>query len=724
MNLLFPFTGELAHAFGWAILHSVWQAFLIYACLRIVLRLWPMASARIKYNLAFISLAGIFIWFLVTLYGQIIALPAADITAATQLADTQQLDMMNDAAAISPEASGITLLFPGLEMYLPILAGLYLAGVAVMLIRLLSDLFQLQHIRTTQVQQPGAEWEQYISRLAGRLQITGKVTLLTSTYISVPVMMGYFKPLVLLPAAMLTQLSPEQLEAILLHELAHIKRNDYLLNIFQSIVETILFFNPFVWWITKQIRLEREHCCDDLVIASTAQPLHYARALVALEENRLTANPLAMAAAADKQHLLHRIKRIMEMKTKHLNYSQQLLAILIIATGLVGIAWLNPATGKTTEDRTTSPDQTAVTTPANVQPSRTLTKNATIHNGSYRTIVIANDTVIAMPEPPLPPLADTTVPTAPSAPSVKRSPAAPTPPAPPSAPEMEEYTWQTQQQVKMAMAQLDKVDMKEVQKEVSKALQSIDWKKISQEISANTSNANAEVEKALKNINWSAISDNVAKATANINWDEINNNVRKATANIDWTEIQAEISKARAASEKAFAEARLHNSAKTSAAQAKAEKEMRKSEEAFRKAEQHLRETQNTTEKKVREAARKDAARHRNDDIRQEREEAIHRSHMDQERGDMEAERRAANAERESANHQRTQTNAMINEMKKDNLLGKGDAFKINYRDNTLYINDVKQSAEVLSRYKKYLGKVKKMDINYSADNRHVSIED
>lgn len=348
MTSLFPFTTDIIRAFGWTLLHSFWQAFFVFACLRIVLRIWPMANAAIKYHLSFLSLAGIAGWFLVTFYNQLDAIKEAQLI--------QEMAMTWDSASIAAamehlpqQNNGLQMMLPGMESYFPFLVAAYIIGVTLMTIKLCLDLAQLRQMRQEGISAMGATWDKHLLRLAESMGVTRKVQLFISQHLQVPVMIGFLKPVILLPAAMVSNLSPEQLEAILLHELAHIKRNDYLLNIFQSIVETILFFNPFVWWISKNIRLEREHCCDDLVIAGTVQPLHYAKALVALEEYRLTANPLAMAAADDKHHLLHRIKRIMEMKTKNLNYSQRVLALLIIMVGLVSIAWLNP--GNKTEKK-------------------------------------------------------------------------------------------------------------------------------------------------------------------------------------------------------------------------------------------------------------------------------------------------------------------------------------------------------------------------------------
>ncbi|HVI47348.1 MAG TPA: M56 family metallopeptidase [Chitinophaga sp.] len=543
MNLL-PITGDLARALGWAILHAIWQAFFVYACLRVVLKLWPQASARIKYNLSMFSLAGIFTWFLITLYQQL-----QSVLEVRQMTLQVVMDhaIAVQPAAIYPSETQMVRLFPNLEMCFPILVTLYIIGIVVMTIKLISDLLQLQHIRTHQVQSMGEAWEKHLERLAARLKIPRRVQLLVSGYVQVPVMLGFLKPVILLPVAMVNNLSEEQLEAILLHELAHIRRNDYLLNILQSIVETILFFNPFVWMISRIIRQEREHCCDDLVIASTVQPLHYAQALVALEEYRLTANPLTMAAADNRQHLFHRIKRIMEMKTKHLNYSQKFLAVLIITTGLISIAWLNPVKGKEQKKEIV------------------VEKTSLHHKGTADSSLPVKAAPVAVPAPePLPaPSADVAPAADPETALAPLSALAATPDtldpldtktdvqvktnvktnvntrvkrniildtdeslSPAAREEIRKQVKEAQKSVEVAMRRLKEVDMKRIQAEAKAATEKIDWKAISEA----TQKAQAEAAAALKNINWDKINLDVQNALDKVDWKGMNEKVTKELA--------------------------------------------------------------------------------------------------------------------------------------------------------------------------------------------------
>src|SRR5207248_2177204 len=127
---------------------------------------------------------------------------------------------------------------------------------------------------------------QLLSRTAERLRIRSAVSLLQSTLVQVPCVLGYFRPVILLPVSIVSGLAPHQLEAILVHELAHIRRHDYLVNLLQTLVETVFFYHPAIWWLSNRIRCDREHCCDDVVVAVLGNKVEYGRTLLALEQRR------------------------------------------------------------------------------------------------------------------------------------------------------------------------------------------------------------------------------------------------------------------------------------------------------------------------------------------------------------------------------------------------------------------------------------------------------
>jgi hypothetical protein len=140
----------------------------------------------------------------------------------------------------------------------------------------------------------------------------------------VPTVIGWLRPVVLLPIASLSGLTTQQIEMILAHELAHIRRHDFIVNLMQAVVETLLFYHPAVWWISQRIRVEREHCCDDVAVAMFGDPLQYARALTRFEELRL--DPAHALLAANGGSLLTRIRRLVGTRGESANWSSQLAA--------------------------------------------------------------------------------------------------------------------------------------------------------------------------------------------------------------------------------------------------------------------------------------------------------------------------------------------------------------------------------------------------------------
>jgi beta-lactamase regulating signal transducer with metallopeptidase domain len=167
--------------------------------------------------------------------------------------------------------------------------------------------------------------------------------LLESALVEVPTVIGWFRPVILVPATFFTGLPPEQIEAILIHELAHIRRHDYFVNLFQIGIETLLFYHPVVWWISRAIRQEREHCCDDLALQIVGDREVYVRALASLEESRSL--PMAITLAATGGSLLQRIKRIAGVGVPNRSNRRWLLmggALLVVVLIAATVAILFP----------------------------------------------------------------------------------------------------------------------------------------------------------------------------------------------------------------------------------------------------------------------------------------------------------------------------------------------------------------------------------------------
>jgi beta-lactamase regulating signal transducer with metallopeptidase domain len=269
-------------------MHSLWQgavAACVFALLRFALR---RAAAQVRY------LAGC---------GSLVLLAAAPLVTfvsrpATLFPFFSTSSASYTAGAITNQGgTPIEAFAPALPAFLPQLARVladslpwvvaaWLMGSAVFLARWLQGCWWIRRAKRLQTEPVREEWLERLNDLKCRLNLFRPVGLLKSALVDVPMVVGWLRPVILLPASSLTGLSPEQLETILAHELAHVRRYDYLVNAFQTLVETFIFYHPAVWWISRCIREEREHCCDDLVARLYEDRMPYARALMMLETLR------------------------------------------------------------------------------------------------------------------------------------------------------------------------------------------------------------------------------------------------------------------------------------------------------------------------------------------------------------------------------------------------------------------------------------------------------
>ncbi|MDQ6756504.1 MAG: M56 family metallopeptidase [Bacteroidota bacterium] len=333
MNLSALQHSAFLQSLGWAIANSLWQTGALWVVYHIVNGIHKNTSARFKNNLSTILLFSSFVWFCISLFNKYSILGTLKILEKHQHSDTRLVNTANQAW------QGILIKF---YFVLPYLSIAYLLLLLLLAARLIKSYHFTYFIKNNGLQKPDVEWKLFTEKVARHMGIAKKVTLWISQHIDVPATIGFLKPVILIPLSSVNQLTEDQMEAIILHELSHIKRNDYLLNMFISIIETLLFFNPFVVLLTKIIKRERENCCDDIVIQYQYDRHSYASALLSLEQSRNINMHLALTATTGKKQLLHRIKRIMEIKSNtNFNYGQK-LAVLILITGIFcSIAWLS-----------------------------------------------------------------------------------------------------------------------------------------------------------------------------------------------------------------------------------------------------------------------------------------------------------------------------------------------------------------------------------------------
>jgi beta-lactamase regulating signal transducer with metallopeptidase domain len=323
-----------AQAVSWALLQFVWQGAVVGALTALALLVLRRSAADARYVVSSIALALMLTLPVVTgvqKYQAVKAATASTVPGSIVFHNGVLVDAGGDRFAFDrlewlnagmPSPAAATAARPSaveLAAIARVFFVLWIAGVTTLTLRLLTGFLWVQRLRTHGVRPAGEHIGRAAARLAQRLRISRAVALLESSLVDVPTVIGFLKPVVLLPGAALAGLTPEQIEAILAHELAHIRRHDYLVNLLQTLVETLLFYHPAVWWLSRRIRIEREHCCDDLAVSLCGDPVAYAAALADLESLRssepLAAHHIAMAATGGS--LLQRVRRLLGARSSH-----------------------------------------------------------------------------------------------------------------------------------------------------------------------------------------------------------------------------------------------------------------------------------------------------------------------------------------------------------------------------------------------------------------------
>ncbi len=302
------FSPQLIDALGWTIIHSLWQGALFALLLGLALVLLRAYSAQARYLVSVGFLLAFFVAVGLTFTGsyveprsvqdrQVIE-PRSVQVGSGQLeplsvpGQAQERSKVLNRSGDSGRFEVITTYFSG---HLPLIVTLWLMGVLVLQLRFLGQLVYIQRLKSYATGKLPAEWNDRLRELEKRLDISKPVRYLTSARVESAFTTGWLKPVVMLPAGILQELRESQLIAILAHELAHVKRHDFAVNLLQTLLSTFFFYHPGVWWMSARIHDEREHCCDDLAVMATGERIDYARTLVQLQEKELVAPKLAMA---------------------------------------------------------------------------------------------------------------------------------------------------------------------------------------------------------------------------------------------------------------------------------------------------------------------------------------------------------------------------------------------------------------------------------------------
>ena len=319
-----PWTERL----GWTLLHFLWQGILLaalYALARAVAG--GGISARGRYAIACASL---------------LTMTAAPAVTYWWLGNSGQASQVGNVTAWSARP-----LVPGIayspvtdpwQQAMPAIVMAWFAGAALCSFRLLMGYIAATSLRRSRNAPVPTEWQQILDRLIERMHMSRKVRLLATDRVNSPSVVGWLRPVIFAPVGVLCGLAPAQLEAVLAHELAHVRRHDYLVNVLQGMVESLLFYHPAVWWISQQIRAEREHCCDDLAVAACGDVLVYTSALAELESMRPARFKAALSA--NDGSLLRRIRRLTNPAATHrlAGWGAAWSSAALLLLGLAGVA--------------------------------------------------------------------------------------------------------------------------------------------------------------------------------------------------------------------------------------------------------------------------------------------------------------------------------------------------------------------------------------------------
>jgi beta-lactamase regulating signal transducer with metallopeptidase domain len=369
MNTLFSILAHpMAEAIGWTLVHSLWQGLVVVLLAKIALHCIPANRPNVRYAVALSGLTMILLGSVVTaslllpeqhgvrtisLY---YAAPSAPVVAAQA-----SPAFIQDAARF-------------IEGQIPLILALWMAGVLLFTLRLAVGWAYITRLRATATPVTD-EWRSLLDDLKQQFRLTANITLSESSRISVPAVVGFFKPVILVPVGVFTGLSQQQAEAVLLHELSHIRRHDFLINALQSLLEVLYFFNPFVWMLSSTARNEREYCCDDQVV-NRYHPRVYAEALTYLENFRLSKPALAISLSGERNNLLYRIQRFMEKSRRNNPVPQWMVPVVLAVAGIISMSWLTIGNDPAKDEASRKAYAQAVQpyTPADTIPADTIGK--------------------------------------------------------------------------------------------------------------------------------------------------------------------------------------------------------------------------------------------------------------------------------------------------------------------------------------------------------------
>lgn len=338
---------RVVQALGWTIVNSLWQAALAAGLFFLLMLLFRRSSSRLRYYTGILTLLLVAVTAVVTFIGNYNSYDPS-VTAA---AEPLRAAVVN-AQAVPGRSSLLHAVQDYFNRHLPLIVSAWLLGVLILVLRLAGGFLYNSRLKVKGVTPAAPHWQERLETLCRKIVLKKRVSLKESTIARIPMTLGYFKPVIFVPLGLLTGLPHDQVEALLAHELAHIARSDYLVNIFQSLIDIVFFYHPAVHWISSFVRHERELCCDDMAVTLMGNSRSYVRALANIHGWGFTRPGFAMNLARNEQKLFHRIRRIVKMKNKGATSAHGLVVACVLgllfitfglSTGTAGILNQPPA---------------------------------------------------------------------------------------------------------------------------------------------------------------------------------------------------------------------------------------------------------------------------------------------------------------------------------------------------------------------------------------------
>jgi len=486
---------------GWSLINSLWQMALLWVVYQFITVFFHKIRPAHKTSLAtFLTFSG-FAWFVYTLITSLVS-------------QTNSITSFYNTGMISDTGWKY---FAG--KILPYASIAYLVILIAPVWQFIRNYRFVQMIRNTGIKKMDVAWRMYVKRTSVAMGIARDVKIWLSEWVTSPVTIGYLKPIILIPVAAINNLTPHQLEAVILHELSHIYRYDYFLNLILSFIKTVLYFNPFVKLLVKSIEKEREHSCDEMVLQFQYKPGEYASALLRLEQNKH--RQMVMAAAGKNHDLLNRIESILGMRNKGWNPVRQ---VSIAFLTMLGITLLHFFVSVNEQE----PKQSFYTLSNELSPYYFLTGKKVSSN---KFIAKASETKIAQKKRLTTnlvedifkeenPIANESV-----------------------APQFINYTTQ----VIPELAPDEEVKVKEAVDATKKILKESEWKAMEKNYADAFSSAektqlkseyNSEVA---DNVNWNKLEEQLRLSYSQINWEDVHQKINTSLVQIKLDSIQQQI---------------------------------------------------------------------------------------------------------------------------------------------------------------------------------------